>query len=199
MELVKIKLLSNVMLNSKTASPGDSNKGVYSVKKSLANNLIARKRAVLFSEKDLAEGNPAGKPPKNVVNYDLEALKNIANKLELKYNPNIGGEKLNKKILEHLAAKNEKLGLFDDAIKAFEVYTNTQTPEAPAKTPEHIELISIAKEAEIDFDENLGYDELKSLVNENLKQYASEVGIELGENWDTKEAWESIKEKLADD
>lgn len=193
MEKVKIKLKSTTILDGKIASPEDEQKGIYEVNKILANELVARKRAEIIT--DDKQKNPAAG---DSVVYDIEKLKEIAGKLDIKFNPNIGGEKLNKKIIDFLAEKDEKLAEQEDAIKAFDLFESNQKDEQE-QGEAYEELVKIATEANIDFQENIGYEDLKEQVALNLEQYASELNLELGENWEIKDAWEKIKEKIQND
>lgn len=193
MEKVKIKLKSTTILDGKIASPEDEQNGVYEVNKILANELVARKRAEIITD-DEQKKTPAG----DSVVYDIEKLKEIAGKLDIKFNPNIGGEKLNKKIIDFLAEKDEKLAEQEDAIKAFDLFESNQKDEQE-QGEAYEELVKIATEANIDFQENIGYEDLKEQVALNLEQYASELNLELGENWEIKDAWEKIKEKIQND
>lgn len=193
MEKVKIKLKSTTILDGKIASPEDEQKGIYEVNKILANELVARKRAEIIT--DDKQKNPAAG---DSVVYDIEKLKEIAGKLDIKFNPNIGGEKLNKKIIDFLTEKDEKLAEQEDAIKAFDLFESNQKDEQE-QGETYEELVKIANEANIDFQENIGYEDLKEQVALNLEQYASELNLELGENWEIKDAWEKIKEKIQND
>ena len=195
MEKVKIKLKSAVILAGKVASPDDEKNGIYEVTKTVANELIARNRAELAT--DIKEKNTPPAAGNDVV-YDIEKLKEIAGKLDIKFNPNIGGEKLNKKIVDFLAEKDEKLAEQEDAIKAFDLFESNQKDEQE-QGETYEELVKIATEANIDFQENIGYEDLKEQVALNLEQYASELNLELGENWEIKDAWEKIKEKIQND
>ena len=202
MALVKIKLTSKILIDGKTASPDDKNKGVYEVERTIANNLIARKRAVLFGEKVETPTPPANN---NKPEFDIDALKNIANELNIKYNPNIGGQKLNEKILTELAGRIE-LELLEvditnlDAQKAYEAYKaaekdNSKGEDVVDEITEE-ELREIAQAAEIELPEEATLEELKAVVKEALEDYASECKLEAVENETIKGTWERIKAKL---
>ncbi len=204
MALVKIQLTSNVLIEGKNASPNDKNKGVYEVERTVANNLIARKRAILFGEKVETPTPPAGN---NKPEFDIDALKALADKLSIKYNPQIGGEKLNKKILTELQPKAEELKIDItelDALKAYNVITaadvrkdNTKAEDVVDEITEE-ELREIAQAAEIELPEEATLEELKAVVKEALEDYASECKLEAVENETIKGTWERIKAKLKD-
>ena len=97
-----------------------------------------------------------------------------------------------------MAEKDEKLAEQEDAIKAFDLFESNQKDEQE-QGEAYEELVKIATEANIDFQENIGYEDLKEQVALNLEQYASELNLELGENWEIKDAWEKIKEKIQND
>lgn len=204
MALVKIQLTSNVLIEGKNASPNDKNKGVYEVERTIANNLIARKRAVLFGEKVETPTPPAGN---NKTEFDIDALKAIADELNIKYNPNIGAPKLNEKILTELAGRIE-LELLEiditnlDAQKAYEAYKaakkdNTKCEDVVDEITEE-ELREIAQAAEIELPEEATLEELKAVVKEALEDYASECKLETVENETIKATWDRIKAKLQD-
>ncbi len=204
MALVKIQLKSNVLINGKTAGPDDENNGVYELEKPIAFNLIERKRAVLFGEEVITP-----KPPKtptgndNKPKYDLEALKTLADNLGVKYNPSIGGPKLNEKILTELQPKAEELKVDINGLDALKAYEAINAAKDKVKDDNNVidditeeELKEIAKEAEIDAPENATEEELKTLVKEALEDYASECKLETVENETIKATWERIKAKL---
>ena len=202
MALVKIQLTSNILIEGKNASPNDKNNGVYEVERTIANNLIARKRAVLFGEK---VETPTPSANNNKPEFDIDALKNIANELNIKYNPNIGGQKLNEKILTELAGRIE-LELLEvditnlDALKAYEAYKaaekdNAKDEDVVDEITEE-ELREIAQAAEIELPEEATLEELKAVVKEALEDYASECELEAVENETIKGTWERIKAKL---
>lgn len=201
MSLVKIQLTSNVLINGENASPTDKNKGVYELEKHIAYNLIDRKRAVLFGEEVEIPKPPANNNPE----YDLDALKALADKLNIKYNPQIGGKKLNEKILIELKPKAEELkaNIKDlDALKAFELISKTEEQGKGDQGEDVVdeitaeELKEIAQEAEIDVPEDATEEELKTLIKEALEDYASECKLEAVENETIKATWERIKAKL---
>lgn len=199
---MKIQLTSNILIEGKNASPNDKNNGVYEVERTIANNLIARKRAVLFGEK---VETPTPSANNNKPEFDIDALKNIANELNIKYNPNIGGQKLNEKILTELAGRIE-LELLEvditnlDALKAYEAYKaaekdNAKDEDVVDEITEE-ELREIAQAAEIELPEEATLEELKAVVKEALEDYASECELEAVENETIKGTWERIKAKL---
>lgn len=200
MALVKIQLTSNVLINGKNASPSDKNKGVYELEKPIANNLIARKRAVLFGEKVETPKPPAGN---NNPKFDIDALKALADKLNIKYNPQIGDKKLNEKILAELKPKAEelKVNIKDlDALKAFELISKAQEDgEQGEDVVDEIteeELKEIAQIAEIELSEDATLEQIKVIVKEALEDYASEIKLEPVENETIKATWERIQAKL---
>lgn len=197
MNEVKIKVVSEIMLNGQVVSPTDKNGGVYVVEKNVANALISRKRAVLYT----------GEVKVTVVNkpeFDLKALKALADKLEVKYNDKIGGQKLNDRILEEVLSKKAEELKLDitglDAIKANEVIENYKPEEKDGEdVVEEItleELQEIAKEAEIDVAEDATKEELLEVVKGALEDYASELKLEIAEDETIKATWAKIQEKL---
>lgn len=196
MTLVKIQLTSSVLIDGKHADPEDENKGIYELEKHIAYNLIDRKRAVLFGEKIETPKPPANNNPE----YDLDALKVLADKLNIKYNPQIGGKKLNEKILTELQPKAEelKVDIKDmDALKTYEAIIKAEDKgEDVVDEITAEELKEIAQEAEIDVPEDATEEELKILVKEALEDYASECKLEAVENETIKATWERIKAKL---
>lgn len=202
MALVKIQLTSNVLINGINASPTDKNKGVYELEKPIANNLIARKRAVLFGENVEIPTPPAGN---NDPEYNIEALKMLANVLNIKHNPQIGGKNLNKKILTELQPMAEELkinidGL--DAIKAYELIEQAKGKDKPGEGEDVVdeiteeELREIAQIAEIEVSEDATLEQIKVIVKEALEDYASEIKLEPVENETIKATWERIQTKL---
>lgn len=200
MSLVKIQLTSNVLINGENASPTDKNKGVYELEKHIAYNLIDRKRAVLFGEEVETPKPPANNNPE----YDLDALKVLAEKLNIKYNPQIGGKKLNERILTELQPKAEelKVDIKDmDALKTYEaiIKAGEDKGDQGEDVVDEItaeELKEIAQEAEIDVPEDATEEELKTLIKEALEDYASECKLEAVENETIKATWGRIKAKL---
>jgi len=193
--MTTIKLLTNAVINNQIAGPKDKNNGIYAVSDAEARNLIARRRAVKFDGKiDGADNTKGNKTPSG----DIEELKNLAKELGIKFNPNIGYEKLEVKVKEELDAKAEQIGLTfaqNLAVKdAYELYkTKAQDEEGEEITAD--ELKEIAQAAKIEIGETTDED-LQEFIETELEQYAEELGLEVEENDDVKTIWAKIQEKL---
>lgn len=199
MALLKIQLTSKVLIDGKVASPEDENKGVYELDKFIALNLIFRKRAVKFGEAVKVEKTEE----KGKAILNLDELKYLAIMLEIKFNPNIGAEKLNAKILAELQPKAEELKIEINEENALKVYDLIKAAENKGQdaneTIEEIseeELRAIAAEAEIELPYNLDTMQVKEMVKAELEDYASELKLEIAENETVKEIWAKIQEKL---
>ena len=199
MALLKIQLTSKVLIDGKVASPEDENKGVYELDKFIALNLIFRKRAVKFGEAVKVEKTEE----KGKAILNLDELKYLATMLEIKFNPNIGAEKLNAKILAELQPKAEELKIEINEENALKVYDLIKAAENKGQdaneTIEEIseeELRASAAEAEIELPYNLDTMQVKEMVKAELEDYASELKLEIAENETVKEIWAKIQEKL---
>lgn len=191
MEKVQIKVKSDLMIDGNIATAGS----IKEVNRVFANELLARGRAEIYTGETIKTEEKAP-----TAEYDLEKLKEVAAKLELKHNPNISGKTLNDKILKFLVEKDEELKDETNAINAYESYEAKNKPadeDGENITISFEELLNIAKEAEIEHEDNVSYDELKGIIEVNLEQYASELKLEVAENSNIKEVWGQIKEKLA--
>lgn len=199
-----IKLKTKILLGGKVASPNDENKGVYEVHKNLANSLIARKRAVLYSEvEEKSDGNKGGEN----IEMTLEEAKQVADELGISYAKNIGVVKLLERIDKELEIQAEKYGLKIEEIsveEAMKLYRAKKAEEEKGdgeddkeEDPEKLQkLKELAEEAEVEFNEDITSEELQKLLEVELEKYASEVEVEVPEDADLFATWELIKKKL---
>lgn len=188
-----IQLISNVLINGQQAGPNDKNKGVYIVTEAEAKNLIARKRAIKFD--GVIEDT---KPDKF-----LENLKEVADELEIKYNPSIGAPKLEAKILAVLEkAEDDGLTFREDLpiLEAYKLYKAEKAKkEAGGNDKDKIpvdRLEEIAKAAKIEIGQDVEEDGLQDFIEVELEQYAGELGIEIAEDDNAETLWAKIQEKL---
>ena len=102
---MKIELKSRVMISGEMKQPGD----VVEVEKSVGKNLILRDKAVEAGAdaKTSTAKTPAANP--TVAPEKMEKLKEIAAKLDVKHNHNIGFPKLDALVREALLPIAEKL------------------------------------------------------------------------------------------
>jgi hypothetical protein len=193
MEKVKVKILSPILIDGKEAAPNDENKGIYIIHKHLANELIARRRALLLD----VESEINKLLENNAKNVTIDDLKKIAKELSIKFNPNIGIQKLSEKIIEDIKTKAKDLVLEENinakaAYEAFKAFNNnSKNSEITLE-----ELKAIASTAEIAIEDGADFDKIKEAVENGLEQYASELKVEISENSTIKELWEKIEEKL---
>ena len=188
MEKVKVRLLTPVIDNGKIKQAGD----VIEVDKQLAKEIVARKRATYN-----LDVQPVNIEPKkdNGEPLDLDKLKAIADELEIKYQPNIGGPKLAKKILEDLVTKDKTLAEEADVFKAYEKFKENQGKD-DGEPLDLDKLRAIADEAEVDYEDDTTAEELQEALVVNFEQMASELQIELPEDSNVEEAWVIIKAEL---
>lgn len=201
---MKIKLKTKILLGGKVASPDDGNKGIYEVHKNLANSLIARKRAVLYSEiEKKGDGNKDGIN----IQISLEEAKQVADELGISYAKNIGVVKLLERIVQELEIQAAKYGFKIEKIsveEAMKLYRAKKAEEEKGdgkndkeEDPEKLQkLKELAEEAEIEFNENIKCGELEKLLEVELEKYASEEKIEIPNDSDVFTAWHLIKEKI---
>ena len=189
MEKVKVRLLTPVIDNGKIKQAGD----VIEVDKQLAKEIVARKRATYN-----LDVQPVNIEPKkdNGEPLDLDKLRAIADELEVKYQPSIGGPKLAKKILEDLATKDKTLAEEADVFKAYEKFKENQGDDDNDEPLDLDKLRAIADEAEVDYEDNTTAEELQEALVVNFEQIASELQIELPEDSNVEEAWVIIKAEL---
>lgn len=195
--MIKIKLKTKIMLGGKVASPDDDNKGVYELQKNLANSLIARKRAVLYSEKESKSDND--KKGGKSIEMSLEDAKKVADELGIKYNPSIGAKKLLEKIDEELELQAKKYGLEIKEIsvkEAMELYRAKKDGKGEEDPEKLQKLKELAEEAEIEFNEDTTSEDLQKLLEVELEKYASEEEIEIPEGADVFAIWQLIKKKI---
>ena len=190
MEKVKVRLLTPVIDNGKIKQAGD----VIEVDKQLAKEIVARKRATYN-----LDVQPVNIKPKkdNGEPLDLDKLRAIADELEVKYQPSIGGPKLAKKILEDLVTKDKTLAEEADVFKAYEKFKENQSGSKDNGEPLDLDkLRAIADEAEVDYEDDTTAEELQEALVVNFEQIASELQIELPEDSNVEEAWAIIKAEL---
>mgnify|MGYP007055250619 CR=1 FL=1 len=190
MEKVKVRLLTPVIDNGKIKQAGD----VIEVDKQLAKEIVARKRATYN-----LDVQPVNIKPKkdNGEPLDLDKLRAIADELEVKHQPSIGGPKLAKKILEDLVTKDKTLAEEADVFKAYEKFKENQSGSKDNGEPLDLDkLRAIADEAEVDYEDDTTAEELQEALVVNFEQIASELQIELPEDSNVEEAWAIIKAEL---
>lgn len=110
MSEIKVKLTSQILIDGEFAHPEDKNKGIYSLKKAVAKSLIHREKAVLLEDAEENQDKKNKKQPQKIENeISIERLKEIAQKIDLKYNPNTGYPKLLVKVTFELEAMAKEL------------------------------------------------------------------------------------------
>lgn len=196
MEKVKVRLLTPVIDNGKIKQAGD----VIEVDKQLAKEIVARKRATYN-----LDVQPVNIEPKkdNGEPLDLDKLRAIADELEIKYNQNIGAQKLEAKILAVLEkAEDDGLTFREDLpiLEAYKLYKAEKAKkEAGGNDKDKIpvdRLEEIAKAAKIEIAQDVEEDGLQDFIEVELEQYAGELGIEIAEDDNAETLWAKIQEKL---
>lgn len=196
MEKVKVRLLTPVIDNGKIKQAGD----VIEVDKQLAKEIVARKRATYN-----LDVQPVNIEPKkdNGEPLDLDKLRAIADELEIKYNPNIGAQKLEAKILAVLEKAEDDGLTFREDLPILEAYKLYKAEKAKKEAGDNDKdkipvdrLEEIAKAAKIEIAQDVEEDGLQDFIEVELEQYAGELGIEIAEDDNAKTLWAKIQEKL---
>lgn len=196
MEKVKVRLLTPVIDNGKIKQAGD----VIEVDKQLAKEIVARKRATYN-----LDVQPVNIEPKkdNGEPLDLDKLRAIADELEIKYNPNIGAQKLEAKILAVLEKAEDDGLTFREDLPILEAYKLYKAEKAKKEAGDNDKdkipvdrLEEIAKAAKIEIAQDVEEDGLQDFIEVELEQYAGELGIEIAEDDNAETLWAKIQEKL---
>ena len=196
MEKVKVRLLTPVIDNGKIKQAGD----VIEVDKQLAKEIVARKRATYN-----LDVQPVNIEPKkdNGEPLDLDKLRAIADELEIKYNQNIGAQKLEAKILAVLEKAEDDGLTFREDLPILEAYKLYKAEKAKKEAGDNDKdkipvdrLEEIAKAAKIEIGQDIEEDGLQDFIEVELEQYAGELGIEIAEDDNAETLWAKIQEKL---
>lgn len=196
MEKVKVRLLTPVIDNGKIKQAGD----VIEVDKQLAKEIVTRKRATYN-----LDVQPVNIEPKkdNGEPLDLDKLRAIADELEIKYNPNIGAQKLEAKILAVLEKAEDDGLTFREDLPILEAYKLYKAEKAKKEAGDNDKdkipvdrLEEIAKAAKIEIAQDVEEDGLQDFIEVELEQYAGELGIEIAEDDNAETLWAKIQEKL---